>query len=230
MFNGKMKAISLSYDDGITQDYRFVEIINRYNLKCTFNINSGLFGLPGRLWLDEKSIAHVHITAEEAVELYKGHEIAAHTVTHPNLRNKTDEEILREVEDDREALGKLFGTNIEGFAYPGGSGCMDERVIRNVRNTGVRYARTTDNTYSFDLPDKDLIVLNPTVYHMEKEKMEQLADDFLSLTPDTPKLFLIWGHSYELDIHDDWAWFESFCEKISGHDDIFYGTNREVLL
>ena len=40
MFRGKMKAITFSYDDGVTQDKRLVDIFNKYGLKATFNINS----------------------------------------------------------------------------------------------------------------------------------------------------------------------------------------------
>ena len=38
MFNGKNKAITFSYDDGVMQDIRLIEIFNKYNLKATFNI------------------------------------------------------------------------------------------------------------------------------------------------------------------------------------------------
>ena len=41
-YQGKAKAFNLSYDDGITQDSRFVSLINKYGLKCTFNLNSGI--------------------------------------------------------------------------------------------------------------------------------------------------------------------------------------------
>ena len=44
MYNGKNKAITFSYDDGLTQDIRLIEIFNKYNLKGTFNLNSGLLG------------------------------------------------------------------------------------------------------------------------------------------------------------------------------------------
>ena len=30
MFNGKMKAITFSYDDGVTQDKRLIEILDKY--------------------------------------------------------------------------------------------------------------------------------------------------------------------------------------------------------
>ena len=39
-----MKAITFSYDDGVTQDKRLVDIFNKYGLKATFNINSELLG------------------------------------------------------------------------------------------------------------------------------------------------------------------------------------------
>ena len=49
MFNGKMKALTFSYDDGVTQDKRLIEMFNKYDLKCTFNLNSELLGKPGAL-------------------------------------------------------------------------------------------------------------------------------------------------------------------------------------
>ena len=48
MWNGKKKAITFSFDDGVTQDRRLVEIFNKYGLKATFNLNSEL--------LDRKSV------------------------------------------------------------------------------------------------------------------------------------------------------------------------------
>ena len=39
MFNGMKKALTFSYDDGVTQDIRLIEIFNKYNLKATFNLN-----------------------------------------------------------------------------------------------------------------------------------------------------------------------------------------------
>ncbi len=56
----------------------------------------------------------------------------------------------------------------------------------------------------------------------------ELGEEFINLKTDTPKVFYIWGHSYEFDRDDFWDTFEDFCSKISKKDDIFYGTNREV--
>lgn len=39
MWNGKMKAVTLSYDDGVAQDIRLIELLDRYGLRATFNLN-----------------------------------------------------------------------------------------------------------------------------------------------------------------------------------------------
>ena len=40
--NGKLKAITFSYDDAVSQDVRLIELLNKYNLKGTCNLNSQL--------------------------------------------------------------------------------------------------------------------------------------------------------------------------------------------
>lgn len=32
MFDGKLKALTFSFDDGVTQDIRFIDILNKGNL------------------------------------------------------------------------------------------------------------------------------------------------------------------------------------------------------
>ena len=39
---GKHKALTMSYDDGRTQDRRLIEIFNKYGIRGTFHLNSGL--------------------------------------------------------------------------------------------------------------------------------------------------------------------------------------------
>lgn len=39
----KLKAVTLSYDDGVRQDKRLISIMQKYGLKGTFNINAGIF-------------------------------------------------------------------------------------------------------------------------------------------------------------------------------------------
>ena len=64
MWNGKKKAVTFSYDDGVMQDIRLIEIFNRYGLRATFNLNSGLLGgkntlIRGGVQLKEGEIVSV---------------------------------------------------------------------------------------------------------------------------------------------------------------------------
>lgn len=231
MFQGKMKAVTFSYDDGVTQDKRFVEMLNRYNLKGTFNLNSELFGLDGALTIEGKKVSHVKVKPEEVRGLYQGHEVAVHTLTHPNLTECSQEEIIRQVEEDRKNLEKLVGYEVVGMAYPCGGVNNNDRVAEILKeHTKIRYSRTITSTGNFDLQE-NLYRFNPTVYHVEDlEKLFALGEKFIALKPDKPQIFYIWGHSYEFDIHDTWDKMEEFCKMISNQEDIFYGTNREVLL
>ena len=231
MFNGKMKAVTFSYDDGVTQDQRLIKILDKYGLKCTFNLNSGLLGKPGSLVREDVTVAHVKPRACEVRAIYEGHEIAVHTLTHPALSHLSDDDVVREVEEDRLALSEIAGYEVVGMAYPGGTHVMNEHVADLIRTrTGVRYARTTTSTHNFDV-QTNLHIFNPTVYHhVEWDKLFELGEKFIALKPDVPQIYYIWGHAYEFDIHGDWERFEEFCRMISGHGDIFYGTNREVLL
>lgn len=40
---------------------------------------------------------------------------------------------------------------------------------------------------------------------------------------------MMWGHSYEFDVNNNWERIEEFCKMLGGRDDIFYGTNAQCL-
>ena len=231
MWSGKNKAVTFSFDDGVTQDKRLIEIFNKYGLKSTFNLNSSLFGLKGGWDYNGKWLNHTKVSPLEVRSIYAGHEVAVHTLTHPNLTGELDETIVYQVEEDRKQLSKIVGYDVYGMAYPCGGVNNDDRVASIIKKqTGVKYARTITSTFSFDLP-KNLHRLNPSVYICEPDKMFELAEKFIALETDKPQLFYIWGHAYEFDVMDDITWerFENFCKLISGKSNIFYGTNKEVL-
>lgn len=232
MFQGKMKALTFSYDDGVTQDIRLIELFNKYGMKATFNLNSELLGRDGELLRNGVVVSHNKNKSQEIKYIYSGHEVAAHTLTHPNLKAVLeDQEIIRQVEQDRLNLSEMCGYEVVGMAYPCGGNCYDERVISLIReNTGVRYSRTTNSTHKFEMQSK-LLEFNPSVYHhMEMDKMFELGEQFLNMKAEEPQIFYVWGHAYEFDIHNDWARFEKFLQMMSGRSDICYCTNREALL
>ena len=227
----KLKSLTFSYDDGVTQDIRLIELFDKYGMKATFNINSELLGRPGEIkGGNGETTSHTKVAPDKVKEIYKNHEVAVHTLTHPNLTTLDEDEIIRQVNGDRENLSKLCGYDIIGMAYPCGGINNDDRVAKIIqKNTPIKYSRTITSNYSFE-PQKNLLRFNPTVYHLETDKMFELADEFIALKPETPNIFYIWGHSYEFDLYGLWDKFEELLKKLSGHDDIYYGTNRDVLL
>lgn len=230
MYRNTMKTITFSYDDGVTQDQRLVDLFNKYNLKCTFNLNSALGGTCKLHKRSGTTFTHGRFDTDEYRRVYQGHEVAVHTLTHPHLINLSDEEIIREVEQDRLALSDAMGYEVTGMAYPYGDGSVDSRVIELIRrHTGVKYSRLTDATHGFE-PQSDLLAFHPSIHHADWANLFDLGKKFVDMQPDSPKLFYIWGHSYEFDIDDSWDRFEEFLKLISNRSDIRYCTNVEALL
>ena len=221
---GKAKCLTLSYDDGVINDRRFTALLKEKGLKCTLNLNSGCYAEQE---FDDFTSTHRRLTKEAAIELYRdsGFEIAAHAVTHPFLEQLTPAACTREILEDRLYHEKDYGVTVRGFAYPYGT--FNDSVIACLKACGIVYARTVWSSHNFDIP-KDWLVLRPTCHH-EDEKLPELTDRFLSGTPGSaPWLFYLWGHSYEFDFHNNWEIIETFADKVSGREDIWYATNIEV--
>ena len=228
----KKKAITFSYDDGVTQDIRLIELLNKYDLKCTFNLNSGRLSERGMLIRNGLRISHYKVHKEDVKAIYEGHEVAAHTLTHKWLTKCDDAEVIRQVEVDRLNLSELVGYEVVGLAYACRRIPQDDDRIPDViqKNTGIKYCRNIPATGNFDLQE-DLYRYLPTAYHLDFDQMMELGREFIALAPEEPKIFSIWGHSYEMDYESDyWVKLEEFFKLISHRDDIFYGTNRDVLL
>ena len=225
------KILTFSYDDGVTQDIRLIELFNKYGMKATFNLNSELLGKPGELIREEKHVWHNKVAPQDVRNVYAGHEVASHTLDHPALPLQTDEEIIRQVEQDRLTLSELCGYEVVGFAYPGGGVNYNSHVADVIRaNTGVRYARTTVASDNFD-KQENLFEFKPTIHHYPSwDKVYATCERFLSLPADTDALFYVWGHSYELDIAKDWDRFEEFLQMMANKKDVHYLTNKEALL
>ena len=159
MWNGKKKAITFSFDDGVMQDVRAVEILNKYGLKATFNLNSGKFGTncpyePNGRVVDRRIIEPTMVKS-----LYEKHEVAVHTVGHFNLTTLPDSCVTWQVEKDRELLEELTGKEIRCMAYPCGGVNNTEHVASIVKDTTkVRFARTIFSAFSFVLAPTTQVV------------------------------------------------------------------------
>ncbi|WP_425464199.1 polysaccharide deacetylase family protein [Paenibacillus lentus] len=211
---GKHKALTMSYDDGRRADKRLIGIFNRYGVRGTFHINSGLLGGDDRL------------TAEEAVALYRGHEVSVHTVTHPTLSRCPMEQVVDEIMEDRKTLERLFQTTVRGMSYPNGS--YSQEIVKLLPHLGIEYARTVQTTHGgFGLPE-DWLQWRATCHH--NDHLLEHAEAFVGLHKrQYLYLMYVWGHSYEFDHDNNWELIEQFCKAVGGQDDIWYATNIEIV-
>lgn len=220
---GKRKAFTLSYDDGITQDKRLVEIFNKYNLKATFNLNSGLQNETGSFILNDLLIKRMN--RDEIRDLYKGHEIAIHGLNHLSLTDIPRQLMLKEVFEDKKNHEALFECTVRGMAYPYGT--YNKEVLEVLKGIGVEYSRTVNDHENFCLPLNPL-EWNPTCHHSNPNLMK-IAKRFIDGDFSGLGLFYLWGHSYEFDLDNNWKVIEKLCEYISGKADVWYATNIEII-
>ena len=212
---GKHKALTFSYDDGKIFDRNLIEIFNRYGMKGTFNLNSGIMSR------DEN-----RIQPGEIKTLYKGHEVASHTYTHPTIARCPAPGVVQQVLEDRRLLEEMCGYPVMGLAYPNGS--FSPEIMALLPYAGIRYARTVTSTMGFAMPT-DYMAWDPTCHH--KRDLLALGEQFRALfKKQYLYLMYVWGHSYEFDGDGNWQLIEDFCRQMSGRDDIWYATNIDIAL
>jgi len=213
---GRSKALSMSYDDGSEHDRRLVALFNAHGIRGTFHLNSDSLGREYK------------IGREEAVSLYRGHEVACHGATHADLTHLSDDAIRHELGWDKHCLQELTGAPVRGLAYAFGT--HDDRVVGLVAEAGFLYARGTYDIWGFGLPE-DSLRLTTTCHHGGAMDMGQKL-----LESDAPDLqwMRVYGHSFELDgfmtgdPSKNWAYMEEFCRVMRGRGSIWYATLIEM--
>lgn len=221
---GKFKALTFSYDDGVKADLHLLTIFERYGLKGTFNINSKLFDCA--CWhdrMDEEATYNAFANS--------GQEIALHGARHIFMDKVPLPEAIKEVVDNRAYLEEKFERIVRGmaYAYNGFNGQIKDVLAK----LGVAYARTTADTHSFSIP-QDWLELNPTCHHRDPE-FGAIADKFFTQSPANefkhrePWLFFVWGHSYEFDDDNNWEVIENVAKRAKAQsDEIWFATNMEI--
>ena len=227
---GRAKALTLSYDDGAKADVRLCETLNKYGIKCTFNLVSSLVE-------DENRMPKDFIRKEV---LGKGHEIATHGEFHRGLDVARSIEGIRDTLNCRLGLEKEFGIIVRGMAFPDRTVNKTKfpeayaRIRTFLEELEIAYSRTTggDND-GFALP-ADFLNWVPTAHHKNPQLM-QYIDTFLDTDVNAqycsrrgPRLFYLWGHAFEFERDNNWDLLDRICESLGGREDVWYATNMEV--
>lgn len=214
---GKHKALTMSYDDGREEDRHLVALFNKYGIRGTFNLN---YGIDWDSRADE-----LRIPIAEYKELYKGHEIASHTYTHPTIERCPLEQVAEQILEDRKGLEAIAGYPVRGLAYPNGS--YSEEIEKLLPALGIRYARVVGSSDNFAMP-RNFMEWKATCHH--NHNLLELGKQFVELFK-TQYLYLmyVWGHSYEFTSKNNWELMEEFCQLVGDRDDIWYATNIEIV-
>lgn len=224
---GKAKAFTLSYDDGVIQDKKLIQIFDKYGAKCTFNLNYGVLGYKSVITgPDGKTLDISKNDPEEVKELYKNHEVGGHGLYHSSPVSVGTPLAMYEILEDKVQLEKLTGRIIKMFAYPFGH--YNDEVVSLLKTAGYKGARTVESTHKFTIPE-DFLVLNPTCHHNDEQLME-LAEKFVKAPPFMPSMFYVWGHGYEFDHDDNYDVIENLVKYLSEHkEQIWFATNGEII-
>lgn len=227
---GKAKALTFSYDDGVPQDKRLAELFDKYGMKCTFNFNC-------------EFMRKENFTKEQIKDYFlsKGHEIAVHGANHRANGNLRPIEGIRDVLDCRLELEEKCDCIIRGMAYPDsgitrmGNFGTYEMIKQYLIELDIAYSRTLGGDNNLFMLPEDFHAWMPSAHHNNPKIMEYV-DEFLKLDISTKvyharrvsRLLYIWGHSYEFDKNNNWEHIEEICKKLSNNNEIWYATNIEI--
>ncbi len=122
------KPVVLSFDDGYLGQYLDAMPILRRQ------------GWAGQLNL--KSEGSDLSTKQVKKMIRAGWEIASHTITHPDLRNISPDQLREELEGSKRQLERDLGVEVPNFCYP--AGMYDDEVVAAVEAAGYRGATTVN--------------------------------------------------------------------------------------
>ncbi|HJR80576.1 MAG TPA: polysaccharide deacetylase family protein [Anaerolineales bacterium] len=117
------KPVIISFDDGSETVYATaLPILQKYNFTGTAYIVHNYIGLPG------------YMNADQIRALYAaGWEIGSHSLSHPDLTERTDRQ-RQEIVESRRKLQALLGVPVLSFSYP--FGAYDEESVHYAHFAG----------------------------------------------------------------------------------------------
>ncbi|MBE6131830.1 MAG: hypothetical protein E7180_00365 [Erysipelotrichaceae bacterium] len=216
-----MRYVVLTFDDGTIYDKRFIEILNKYNIPCSFNLNSGLDDF---IWYfnEEKEIRRLNL--EENKNIYENHEVCSHSYTHPYFIDLNENQIIEQVNKDIQRLEKIFNREITTFAFPFTE--WNDEIINIIKEkTKIKNIRISKISNDYLPQDRFHIHLNAFYddYDIYK-KLEEYSKNNLENA-----LFTIVGHSYEFEVKNDWNKIENLLKYLSSNKDILVTTLEEAI-
>jgi len=144
------KTVAITFDDGFEDNYReALPLLKKYGAVATLYL---VINRHDNDWSTSKKAHHdsgelmreAKLSGLQVREMLESgvFELGAHTISHCNLNNISDEEKQREIVDNKVMLEKAFDTRVSSFAYP--FGIYSEEDCRLVKEAGYKTAVTTN--------------------------------------------------------------------------------------
>ena len=199
-----MLEIIFSFDDGVKQDINLACMLKQYGFE-----KNTIFFIPNNCKLSDDNIKWL---------VNNGFELGGHTVSHPNdMKLLNEEQLKKEVEDNKKWLETLTNKKLEWFCYPSGRYCED--TVQAVKKAGYEKARTVlvgeykQPTNNFRIATSVHIYPNRNEYQ-GRNWLEYAYDMLSKASIEQDGIFHVWGHSWEISKFGLWQDVEKLFEKI----------------
>jgi len=209
MDNYYMKYFVFAIDDGTIYDSKVIDIFNKYNIKATFNLNSGLQDF---VWYKkDKPVRRLNLNENKS--LYDGHEISSHSLTHPTLTYLSDEDVYKEVKEDIDNLERIFERKVTSFSFPFDQ--FDERTISIIRSIGITHIilPEIDDSFKKTIDTYHIKVTSWNIFDA-LEKCRRFIKD------KDAEFFLYLSHSYDYEFDNTYDKLEELIKLVKSCDDI----------
>lgn len=217
-----MVYVAQCWDDGVATDIRLTEILRKYNAKATFNLCPGIIAAhriePS--WVQGKNYEWNHcgflggtVGMDELTQIYDGFQVASHCMRHETVGRVDDEIVIKAAIDAKHFLEDKFQRECPGFAWP--CGAFNDNVIRQLKDAGFTYGRTTKNTDDV-LACEEFLALNSSCHFLNNSFWQQFDK-----AKAANGVFYFWGHSYEmLDSQGLWNHLEDMIATLNADPDV----------
>jgi peptidoglycan/xylan/chitin deacetylase (PgdA/CDA1 family) len=219
----KRAIITTSWDDGHPLDFKLAKLLSSNKIPGTFYIP---------LSNDENEV----MSSENIKELSKNFEIGGHTLNHKILTLLSEDEMEKEITQGKENLEKICG-EVQSFAYPRGQ--YNKKVINAVKKAEFLGARTGELLHTKMRNNFELHTTVQSVNRVFASKGKQILKSdskslsFLLITSGTifktwdfiakktldyvlehGGIWHLWGHSWEIDMNNDWKRLSDVLEYV----------------
>lgn len=243
---GRRAMVTTSWDDGHPQDLRLADLLESHGIPGTFYIpqSNPLNDLPVLTPAQVRSLAD------------RGFEIGAHTMNHVVLTDTAHDAARREITDSKAWVSDVTGRDCPMFCPPCGKHTSAHvEMIREANYAGYRTVELWSTARP--RPKGQGLVEMPTsvsaapleparvvrnllkrraignawryVKHGRSGDWTDHAKALLDHAIATGGVFQLWGHSWELEDHNQWDRLDAVLAHLARHADrVDFGTNAQV--